>query len=129
MFDRAACASEVSCTSIPAVSLQAPNALSSLLDQVLKDTAPSSKASVPSASRVSHEQNQGETHGAEDTASVSGDRRKRLAAQQMDLFARRSAAGAPSWLDLPKDATPITGRPDDAADPGACADKDNGRRS
>jgi hypothetical protein len=38
------------------------------------------------------------------TASMSGDRRKRLAAQQMDLFARRSAAGAPSWLDLPKDA-------------------------
>jgi len=38
------------------------------------------------------------------TASVSVDRRKRLAAQQMDLFARRSAAGAPSWLDLPKDA-------------------------
>lgn len=30
------------------------------------------------------------------TASVSGDRRKRLAAQQMDLFARQSAAGAPS---------------------------------
>lgn len=39
------------------------------------------------------------------TASVSVDRRKRrLAAQQMDLFARRSAGGAPSWLDLPKDA-------------------------
>lgn len=38
------------------------------------------------------------------TASVSGDRRKRLAAQQMDLFARRSAVGAPNWLDLPKDA-------------------------
>lgn len=37
-------------------------------------------------------------------ASVSRDRRKRLAAQQMDLFARRSGVGAPSWLDLPKDA-------------------------
>jgi hypothetical protein len=40
----------VSFTSVPAVSLQALNALSSLLDQVLKDTAPSSKAQVPNAS-------------------------------------------------------------------------------
>jgi hypothetical protein len=38
------------------------------------------------------------------TASMSGDRRKRLAAPQMDLFARRPVDGAPSWLDLPKDA-------------------------
>ena len=38
MFDRAACASEVSFTSVPTVSPQALNALSSLLDQELKDT-------------------------------------------------------------------------------------------
>lgn len=39
------------------------------------------------------------------TASASGDRRKpRLPAQQMDLFPRGAAAGAPNWLDLPKDA-------------------------
>ncbi len=39
------------------------------------------------------------------TASASGDRRKRrLTAQQIDLFSDGVAAGAPNWPDLPKDA-------------------------
>lgn len=39
------------------------------------------------------------------TAAATGDRRKRrLPPQQMDLFARGVAAGAPSWPELPKDA-------------------------
>ena len=39
------------------------------------------------------------------TAEATGDRRKRrLHPQQMDLFARGLAAGAPNWPDLPKDA-------------------------
>ncbi len=38
------------------------------------------------------------------TASASGDRRKRrLTAQQIDLFSDGVAAGAPNWPDLPKD--------------------------
>ncbi|MBL1258887.1 hypothetical protein [Methylocystis sp. Sn-Cys] len=66
MFDRAACAPDVRFSSVPVVSLQALSALSVLLDQVLKNTAASSNARVFSASGVSHDQNQGETHGAED---------------------------------------------------------------
>jgi hypothetical protein len=129
MFDRAACASEVSFTSVPAVSLQALNALSSLLDQVLKDTAPSSKAPVPSASRVSHDQNQGETHGAEDDGV--GERGSAQAPRcTADGFVRAPVGCRRAQLARPaKGCAPITGRPDDAADPGACADKDNGRRS
>ena len=39
------------------------------------------------------------------TAKAIRNRRKqRLAPQQMDLFATRSAGGAPDWPDLPQDA-------------------------
>lgn len=39
------------------------------------------------------------------TAPAIGNRSKgRLAAQQMDLFASRLAAGTPSWPDLPKES-------------------------
>ena len=37
--------------------------------------------------------------------TTTGDRRKRrLTAQQIDLFSGGVAAGAPNWPDLPKDA-------------------------
>ncbi|HXW21840.1 MAG TPA: hypothetical protein VEK14_02945 [Rhodomicrobium sp.] len=75
-----------------------------LLDQALKNTAPSSNAPLPSASGLSRDQNQGETHGAEDDGG--SDRESAQAApppQQMDLFARGVAVGAPNWPERPKD--------------------------
>jgi hypothetical protein len=111
MFDRGACASEVSFTSVPAVSLQALNALSSLLDQALKDTAPSSNARVPSASRVSYDQNQGETHGAEDDG-VGEQGSAQAPRCTADGFIRAPVGGRRAQLARPAEGcAPSTGRP------------------
>ena len=37
-------------------------------------------------------------------SAIGNQRKRRLAPQQMELFAARIAGGAPAWPDLPKDA-------------------------
>jgi hypothetical protein len=65
MFDHGACAGDVRFSTTPFVCLEALSALSTLLDQVLKTTARSSNARLPSAFRISRDQNRGETDGTE----------------------------------------------------------------
>jgi hypothetical protein len=65
MFDHGACAGDVRFSTTPFVCLEALSALSTLLDQVLKTTARSSNTRLPSAFRISRDQNRGETHGTE----------------------------------------------------------------
>ena len=127
MFDRAACAPDVRFSSVPVVSLQALCALSALLDQVLKDTARSSNARFPSASGISHDENQGETHGAEDDGVSEPGSAQAAPGCATDGFIPTRGSGRRTQLArLAKGCATSAGRPDDAADTGACADNDDG---
>ena len=121
MFDRAACAGDECFAVYPSVNLETLNALSALLDQVLKIAASSLHAHFPGACRSSHEQNRGESHDreyngarhqetAEKTCSRTvGSARKRGIHRDAEL-ARSSEGGAR-----------VACRPDDEVDSGACA--------
>ena len=63
MFDRAVCVHEPCLASEPFVGVEALTALSALLDQAFKTTAPSSNALLSGAFGISHDQNRGESHG------------------------------------------------------------------
>ena len=105
MFDRAVCVSEVRFAVGAFVDLEALGALSALLDQVLKSNAPSSNARLLDAYGASRDQNQGESHGAEDDGV--GDRGAAQAVSRLptDGFVYRPMRGvAPDWPDLPEDA-------------------------
>lgn len=127
--DRSACAPDARFSSIPVVSLQALGALSALLDEVLKNTAPSSNARVPRACQVSHDQNQGETLGAEDDGVSQRGSAQAAPRCTTDGFILRRGSGRRTHLARPaKGCAASAGRPDDAADPGVCADNDEGSR-
>ncbi|MCP3374940.1 hypothetical protein, partial [Bradyrhizobium cajani] len=66
MFDRAACARGGSLTAEPFVSLEALNALSSLVDSAVKSATSSLNEPLSGACGVSHDQNRGEAHGKQD---------------------------------------------------------------
>jgi hypothetical protein len=66
MFDRAACAGDAHFSTDPFVSLEALDALSVLLNHVLKLGATSSNLRFRSAGGISHDQNRGENHGTKD---------------------------------------------------------------
>src|SRR5260370_13525175 len=65
MFDRAACAGDGHFVLDPFVSLEALNALSILLNQLLKTVVPSLNVQYPGACGNSQEKNQGVTHDRE----------------------------------------------------------------
>jgi hypothetical protein len=65
MFDRAACAGDGHFALDPFVSLEALNALSILLNQLLKTVVPSLNVQYPGACGNSQEKNQGATHDRE----------------------------------------------------------------
>ena len=65
MFDRAACAGDGHFTLDPFVSLEALNALSILLNQLLKTVVPSLNVQYPGACGSSQERNLGATHDRE----------------------------------------------------------------
>ncbi|MCK1711573.1 hypothetical protein [Bradyrhizobium sp. 143] len=66
MFDRSACARGGSLTAEPFVSLEALNALSSLVDSAVKSATSSLNEPLFGACGVSHDQNRGEAHGKQD---------------------------------------------------------------
>ena len=87
------------------VDLEALGALSALLDQVLKTSAPSSNARLRDAYGASRYENWRESHGAEDDGVGDGPQRKSCpGSRQMDLFIGPGVAVAPDWPDLPEDA-------------------------
>ena len=66
MFDRTACPGDVRFVAAPFVSLEALSALSALLDQVLKNTVPSSNVPLLGSCQAPHIRNRGEAHGIQD---------------------------------------------------------------
>ena len=131
MFDRAACASGVCISADPFVGLEGLEALSALLSLALKTDAPSSNARLWDAYGISREQNRGETHDKED-GGVS-DRGSAQTAPHItaDGFVCKATRGRRARLVRPAERFARgADRPDDAADPRACAgdgDANNGR--
>ena len=129
MFDRAVCVSEVRFAIEAFVDPKALGELSALLGHVLKTHAPPSNARLRDAYGASHDQNRGESHGAEDDGV--GDRG---AAQAVSRVATDGSVCRPAGDGGPRLARPSGGRagdadrPDDAADARPCAgcgDADN----
>ena len=129
MFDHGACAGDIRFSTAPFVCLEALGALSTLLDQVLKTTAQSSNTRLPSAFRISRDQNRGEAHGTE--IRGEGDRESAQAAPRStaDGFVLTGGSGRRTQLARPaKGCARSADRPDDAVDPGACVNNDDGSR-
>ncbi|WP_445222811.1 hypothetical protein ACKWRH_45440 (plasmid) [Bradyrhizobium sp. Pa8] len=102
MFDRAACACGCSLTAEPFVSLEALNALSALLDSVVKSAASSLNEPLCGACGVSHHQNRGEAHGKLDgDIGEPGSACIRWACSRV---ASRTAPLGSEWRELPKEA-------------------------
>jgi hypothetical protein len=131
MFDRAACAGDAHFSANPFVSLETLDALSALLNQVLKLDTTSSNVRVRGAGGISHDLNRGEDHGTEDDGT--GDLQSVQAAPRRTAvgFARkRSSDRYTQMVRRAKGSAGSVDRSDGAADPGARADKhgaDNGR--
>jgi hypothetical protein len=101
MFDRAVCVSEVRFAVDAFVDLEALGALSALLDQVLRTSAPSSHARLRDAYGASRDQNRRESHGAEDDGV--GDRGAAQVVSRIptDGFVYRPAPGGGARLARP----------------------------
>jgi hypothetical protein len=130
MFDRTACAAGARFSANPFVSLEALGALSALLDLVLKTDARSSNARLWDAYGISRQQNRGEAHGAEDDIVSDLDSAQTAPGVTSDGFVRKAMRGRRARLARPAEGCARSaGRPDDAADPRACAgdgETDNG---
>lgn len=128
MFDHAACGREPSLLAEPFVSVAALDALSVLLDPALKSSAPSSRRALfASACGTSHDQNRGEAHGAADGGTSEHRSEQPAAWSATDESVqgwlggrkgRRAGMAGPA-----QGCAGRAGRPDDAADPGACTDE------
>ena len=101
MFDRAACAGDGHFAVEPFVSVEALNALSILLNQVLKNVAPSLNVQCPGACGSSYEQNRGETHDREYNGATDRKAAQEAHRCQADGSVRKRGSRDASWLDLP----------------------------
>jgi hypothetical protein len=123
MFDRATCVAGVRFSADPSVSLEALNALSALLDQVLKADAPSSNTRLRGAFGVSRDQNQGEAHGTEDDGISNRESKQGASRRTADRFVRKPVSGRHAQLARPAEGSAGSAdHLDDAADLGARAD-------
>jgi hypothetical protein len=123
MFDRAACAGDAHFSTDPFVSLEALDALSALLNQVLKLGATSSNFRFRSAGGISHDQNRGENHDTKDDGTR--DRQSVQAAPRSTAvgFVRKPSSDRRTQMArLAEGSARNVDRSDGAADPGACAD-------
>jgi len=130
MFDRATCAADAHFSTDPFVGLEALDALSALLDHVLKTDATSSNVRLRSAGGISHDQNRGESHGTKDDGT--SDRQSAQAAPcstAVGFVRKPSSARLAQLARFAEGSARSADRSDGAADPGACADDhgaDNG---
>jgi hypothetical protein len=92
MFDRAACASDGFFSIDPFVRLEALEALSALLDHVLKADATSSNVRLRSAGGISHDQNRGDSHGAKDDGASDRQSEQAVTCSAADGFVRKPSS-------------------------------------
>src|ERR1700682_2758999 len=123
MFDRATCAGDGHFALDPFVSLEALNALSILINQLLKTVVPSLTVQYSGACGNSHEKNRGATHDGkyEDSADrkASQDRHRR----QADGSVRKRGGSRDAKLDRSAGRSArVADRPDDQVGAGSRAD-------
>ena len=132
MFDRTVCPDAQLLTAQPFVSIDVLSRLSALLDLALKDRTPSA-ALLSGASRVSYDQNRGETHVTPDgkareripthstTAAAAADgsvRERPVEWRHRRAHMAGAAGGSPGGSH----------EPDDAVDPRSCCDNSDAAR-
>jgi hypothetical protein len=121
MFDRAACAGDERLAVYPFVNLETLNALSALLDQVLKIAVPSLHAQFPGACRSSHEQNRGESHDREYNGASHQETADKTSCRTVGSARKRGAHRVSELARSSKGDARVACRPDDEVDTGACA--------
>ena len=122
MFDRAACASDGHFAVEPFVSLEALNALSILLNQVLKNVAPSLNVQCPGACGSPYEQNRGETHDREYNGATDRKAAQEAHRCQADGSVRKRGSRDAKLARSAGRSARVADRPDDEVDAGSCAD-------
>jgi hypothetical protein len=123
MFDRAACLADAHFSTNPFVSLEALDALSALLDHVLKTDATSSNVRLRSADGISHDQNRGENHGTKDGGASDQQSAQAAPCRTAVGFVRKPSSDRLAQLARPAEGSARSAdRSDGAVDLGACAD-------